>query len=283
MIGIYCIRNILDNKRYVGQSVRVQIRKYEHFEALAKGVHHNPHLQAAYNLYGKQNFVFEVLEECDASILSQREVYWVAKYGESSSSGVYNITPGGKSNHGENNPRYGKHWSDEWKQRQSLRMKAYLSDPTHHPLYGKHFSADSRAKMSKSRKGRVRSEEARQKTSDTLKRKYATGELVSPMKGKHHTEETKQKLRNRIPYRHTEEHKQWLSVRMSGEYNPMKGKHHTESAKQAMSEHRRKENNGMYGMVHINNGVVHALIPKGSPLPEGFVLGMLPRKKRDNL
>ena len=30
--------------------------------------------------YGLENFTFEVLEECDAAALNERELYWIRKY-----------------------------------------------------------------------------------------------------------------------------------------------------------------------------------------------------------
>ena len=278
MVGIYCIRNVIDNKRYIGQSVRMQLREYEHFESLRKGTHFNSHLQYAYNLYGSDSFVFEILEKCSIDMLSDREIYWISFFGGYASDDLYNLIPGGKSNVGECNPRYGKHWSEEWKTNQSTRMKEYLSDPTHHPMYGKHFSEESRAKMSRSRLGKTRTAQAKQRTSDTLKRKYASGELVAGMRGRHHSEATKEKLRNRTLPKHTPEQLQKMSEAQRGAKNPMYGKTHTMEARAKLSASHLGDKNYAYGKVRITDGVVNKFWPKDTPLPPGYRLGMRPRQ-----
>lgn len=277
MIGIYCIRNVVNNHRYIGQSVNIKSRKNDHFTALKHGKHFNPRLQAAYTKYGATNFVFEVLEKCTKEQLSDREIFWIAHFGGYTSTSVYNISPGGTSNYGEHNPRYGKHWSEEWRTQQSCRMKDYFSDPTRHPMYGKHFSEESRQKMSMVRQGMCRSEAAKKKTSDTLKRRFASGELVSPMKGKHHSENTKKRLRNRILPKHTPEQLKKMSDALRGEKNPMYGKTHTIAARTKLSESHMGEKNHAYGKVRITDGVINKFWDKNTPLPEGFHLGMRPR------
>jgi group I intron endonuclease len=56
--GIYNIINLIDHKKYLGSTIIFNKRFNEHKRALNKGVHHNAHLQSAYNKYGKENFVF---------------------------------------------------------------------------------------------------------------------------------------------------------------------------------------------------------------------------------
>ena len=76
--GIYKIINLVNNKVYVGKSLNLKNRKYSHFNSLKKNKHPNEHLQNAFNKYGKENFVFEILELVfDISILSKREQYWI--------------------------------------------------------------------------------------------------------------------------------------------------------------------------------------------------------------
>ena len=73
------------------------------------------------------------------------------------------------------------------------------------------------------------------------------------MYGKHHTEKTKEKIRqNRdTSYMQTEEYRKNMSIVVSGEKNGMYGKHHTEESKLKMSINSRGktagEKNGMYG------------------------------------
>lgn len=61
--GIYKIINIVNNKFYVGSAVNLQRRRSRHFSELRTGVHNNRHLQAAWNKYGEEAFIFVVVEE----------------------------------------------------------------------------------------------------------------------------------------------------------------------------------------------------------------------------
>lgn len=94
MIGIYRIVNKVNGKCYVGQSVNVEGRLSNHLKWLSSGSHGNKHLQSAYNKYGADNFITEVLEECSKSDLNAREKYWISYY-DSFNSG-YNLTTGGE-------------------------------------------------------------------------------------------------------------------------------------------------------------------------------------------
>ena len=63
--GIYCIKNILNNKKYIGSTLNFRIRLRSHFYELRNNKHHNKHLQNAFNKYGLKFFSFCVLEECE--------------------------------------------------------------------------------------------------------------------------------------------------------------------------------------------------------------------------
>lgn len=61
---LYEIKNLKNSRAYIGVTVRnPKDRYYEHLYSLKRNVHHNRHLQAAYNLYGKENFNFSILSE----------------------------------------------------------------------------------------------------------------------------------------------------------------------------------------------------------------------------
>jgi group I intron endonuclease len=64
MIGIYKIRNIVNDKCYYGSSKDIKKRWKRHRNDL-KNNNHNPLLQRAWNKYGESNFVFEIVEECN--------------------------------------------------------------------------------------------------------------------------------------------------------------------------------------------------------------------------
>ena len=75
--GIYIIRNLVNNKVYIGKSKNVSQRKNAHFNALKLNKHNNQHLQNSYNKYGKDNFQFDILEYCEESLLPTREMYFI--------------------------------------------------------------------------------------------------------------------------------------------------------------------------------------------------------------
>lgn len=92
---IYRIHNLITNTDYVGLTNNPKRREYRHFNDLKNGNHDNPHLQRAYNLYGRDAFVYEILQEYDCSEeeIKEHEKEWIAKL-DSYHNG-YNCNPGG--------------------------------------------------------------------------------------------------------------------------------------------------------------------------------------------
>ena len=64
MIGIYLIRNKINDKFYIGSSTNIKIRLIGHRHHLKKGDHINKHLQNSYNKYGKEAFEYYIITEC---------------------------------------------------------------------------------------------------------------------------------------------------------------------------------------------------------------------------
>jgi len=75
--GIYIIKNIINNKFYIGSAVNVRKRFYTHKRLLRKNKHFNNHLQSSYNKYGLNNFIFEIIEITKKENLIKREQYWI--------------------------------------------------------------------------------------------------------------------------------------------------------------------------------------------------------------
>lgn len=60
---IYKIKNLTNNKIYIGSTIRAKhVRKYEHFSELRQGKHCNTHLQRSFDKYGERNFKFEIID-----------------------------------------------------------------------------------------------------------------------------------------------------------------------------------------------------------------------------
>lgn len=75
--GVYKITNTINNKIYIGSSNDIKYRWEQHKRKLNKGTHGNSHLQNAWDLYGKKNFTFEIIEECSPEMQFEREQYYL--------------------------------------------------------------------------------------------------------------------------------------------------------------------------------------------------------------
>ena len=75
--GIYMLLNTKNGKRYVGSSINIRKRLWEHRALLRHNKHGNPHLQNAWNKYGENFFEYSVLEKCDEDIRFIREQFYV--------------------------------------------------------------------------------------------------------------------------------------------------------------------------------------------------------------
>jgi len=81
IIGVYSITNLINGKIYIGSSVDIKQRHYEHISDLRRNVHHSIHLQRAWNKYSEDDFKFEIIElVIDNDKLLEREQYWMDYY-----------------------------------------------------------------------------------------------------------------------------------------------------------------------------------------------------------
>lgn len=181
--GIYQITNTANGYRYIGSSVNIWRRRYEHFSMLRKNTHRNARLQSAWNKYGEKCFVLTPLMLC--------EIFEVERYEQSYLDifkPEYNIATDVKA------PKRGTKASD------ITREKLRLSH------LGHVHSEETKAKMSASQKanpdnsgrfgngnvghlGYKNTEETKREISETLKlRDY------KPFLGHKHTDETKKKI-----------------------------------------------------------------------------------------
>jgi len=69
LVGIYEIRNKINNKFYIGSSIDLTKRFHSHKGKLNRNVHKNQHLQSSWNKYIGDNFEFKVLIYCNESTL----------------------------------------------------------------------------------------------------------------------------------------------------------------------------------------------------------------------
>lgn len=56
--GVYAIINLVNGKFYIGSSIGMNTRWWNHLIDLRNGTHENAHLQNSFNKYGEENFIF---------------------------------------------------------------------------------------------------------------------------------------------------------------------------------------------------------------------------------
>jgi len=71
------ISNTHIDRCYIGGSVDIRNRFYDHKWLLKKNNHHSIKLQRHYDKYADKDLTFLVLEECDKSIVTEREQFYI--------------------------------------------------------------------------------------------------------------------------------------------------------------------------------------------------------------
>lgn len=183
--GIYVIRNTTNNKIYVGSAVNLQNRFWIHFSRLRANNHVNRHLQASFNKNGENSFTFNLLEIVeDKDKLINREQHYIDTLQPH-----YNIAreAGRPPNIEWTEERRIKHKETMRNREMSDETKAKIRDALDRGrvnYLAKPYEerAVNHKKIGDALRGRKLSEEHR--------RKCSLANL-----GNHHTEETKQKLR----------------------------------------------------------------------------------------
>lgn len=100
MIGIYKFTNLTNNKNYIGQSINIELRYYQHSVNYLNQNHkeYNTYFYKALRKYGFNNFNFTILEETTKENLDDREKYWIKYYDSNNQEKGYNLTSGGSKN-----------------------------------------------------------------------------------------------------------------------------------------------------------------------------------------
>lgn len=165
--GIYQIRNIVNEKVYIGQTKQPFLKRFlHHVWKLRKGNHDNKHLQRAFDLYTEEAFVFEVLEVVeDSKLLDEKEIEYIEKAKRCNL--CYNISDGGQGLHGVPMPSH---------------VKEMLSELNRKLNTGKRLSVETRKKMSDSRKGTKRSNDEVSKMLQTRTNKILSGNKTKSCK-----------------------------------------------------------------------------------------------------
>jgi len=165
MIGIYRIRNLINGKCYIGQSVNIERRWYEH--KLLNRDDRCRVLKRALRKYGLDNFYFEIIEVCEVGKLNELEIFWIAKINPE-----YNQTLGGIGAKGHYHSaeikevlskRSRRQWNELSEEDKINRVKNNLKGPK----VGHGVSEATREKLRLSNIGKKQSEETKNKRAET--------------------------------------------------------------------------------------------------------------------
>lgn len=99
---IYKITNLINNKCYIGQTIKTAEQRWKEHQSHAFGSHPNDQNKSLYKAirkYGLENFTFEVLQDNIETFeqLDKAEIYWIDYY--NSFVKGYNETFGGQQYH----------------------------------------------------------------------------------------------------------------------------------------------------------------------------------------
>lgn len=186
--GIYCIKNTLDNKVYVGKSINIENRIKAHKYLLEKdecNINCNRHLFNAYKKYGVKNFIFEIIQPVTDKItdseLSDLEFCWMDYYKSFDREYGYNLRRDSSTHcimhdetrelkslvvKGELNPNYGNNWTDEMKYSMSIIKK---NQHTNGDIYNEEWKKKISKKSSAMWKDDVKKSKMAKKVSESKK------------------------------------------------------------------------------------------------------------------
>lgn len=217
--GIYEIKNMLNNKRYIGSSKNIENRTITHIAQLEEQKHHSIKLQRSWNKYGQGSFIFNIIELCESSNLIEREQFYIDLY--NSYNKGYNCLPLARSSLGYkftleqkeklSSIRKGKKrkpCSKETKENISKANKGKKRNPhsketkrkisAAHKLSGHSISEEARELARKQNLGKSVSQETKNKISISSKGRKLSSEhkakISNAHKGKIQSIETKRKL-----------------------------------------------------------------------------------------
>lgn len=192
MRHIYTFKNLINNKIYVGQTKHPERRRQEHLKSAKEGL--EGRLYWAIRKHGEENFLFEVIENCEDDITNQREEFWIAHF-DSFENG-YNSTTGG--DHYQLSEEAKKKIGQAAKRPMSEEQKQKLREANKGKKPPPH-SEETLRKMSESMKGKntgPKSDEHRRKLSEARRKWRLTEEQKATINAnrKPVSEETRKKL-----------------------------------------------------------------------------------------
>jgi group I intron endonuclease len=185
--GIYAIRHKATGRIYLGSAADIPRRWRCHRSRLRLGTHHSRYLQRAWNKYGPDAFVFEVLRavpdpngliEVEQEYLDRLQPYrWRLGFNVCSTAG----SPLGRQCRPETRAKMaeamrGKKHSPEAKAKITAALTGKKLSPEHCAKMAeaaRNCSPEARARMAAARRGKTHSPETRAKIAETLRRRRA--------------------------------------------------------------------------------------------------------------
>lgn len=160
---VYRIKNIVNGKVYIGQSVNAKRRWVDHKAKLNRNQHPNEHLQSAWQFYNARSFEFDILEQCTSKeMTNQREVYYINEYKALDREFGYNIRTGGDSfNHSQESKLKMSKSKLGFKHTDETKIKISKNNSRH--MLGKTHTDESKMKIGLAGTGRKKSPETIEK------------------------------------------------------------------------------------------------------------------------
>lgn len=176
--GIYAIKNLINNKIYIGKSNNIKRRMIEHKKKSNIKQKKIP-LYSAIQKYGWENFDIEILDILPNQILLEKESEWIQKLQTNKKEFGYNIL------------QFGSQRSLDYKV--SLETREKISNSLKGKLAGKKNPMFGKSGKDSPNFGKKQTNETKTKRKKTWERLKKTG-WINPLKGKKRTEQTKQKI-----------------------------------------------------------------------------------------
>lgn len=294
---VYKVTNLINGKIYIGQTIKIGKRFLEYYGS-------GKYIKRAIKKHGITNFIKEIIWFCKTKEeLNEQEIFWIKLYNSTDRKIGYNIREGGIGgiNNGHvcsdeakqkiSKANTGKRRTDEQKEKIKKALKE--SEANKKRLENLSMSEETKEKLRIVNTGRKRSEETKQRQSESAKNRPPITEetrkkLIKNSTGRIFSEETKEKIskyhkgkprslesrqkqketRSMREYRHSDEWKENMSRRNSGEGNPFFGKHHSEETKEkarnrkVSEETRKKQSDARLGRFSGKNSPSYIVIPE---------------------
>lgn len=214
---IYKIRNVINDKFYVGSTVDSRKRFWEHRKDLRTGKHTSQALQRAWDKYGEDCFKFEIVEQLGSrDELYPAEQRWLDEH--HGKDYCYNCSKSADTPMRDASPELRAHQAEKtkaWLDREGHPRQGYKCTPeeiaymgerrkgihagVEHYRYGKTVSEEVRKKIGDAQRGKAKAP-GRKVSAEGMAKIRAAAEAghYSHWEGRNHTEESKLKMSRAI-------------------------------------------------------------------------------------